>query len=426
MHAQSSASHLSNLDNYLEHLHTTGGFSGELLIAQAGAVRYHKVMGLAHEGLQVPLRGGEIYHIASLTKGFTGKLIREAMEEGRLNPTDKIRSFLPGLEDKFGAISVEHLLQHRSGLPHNKGIEDYWPVKSKLELTPEEILAEINQLALISAPGTEYHYSSPGYYLLGRLLEQLYERPFHELLAEKIWQPAKLEQTGTANSLDIIPGEVAGYHWAKEDSLIKAPYRNYGMIMGAGDLRSSAIDLWKWAEYCWAEEAAPAESDTYSFGWMIASSPRLKYFHGGGTWGFNSLLAHYPQENLTIVLLVNRSFVPVISWGQQIERIWFGEKFTAPDVSVSDKGTDQDYALYAGTYQSETSAMKLQIMRHEGDLYAKLGPNPPFQIFPRTAHQFFGKKVAVEFSFEEQAGKIIGVSATRMGQSFHFTKTSGS
>jgi hypothetical protein len=77
---------------------------------------------------------------------------------------------------------------------------------------------------------------------------------------------------------------------------------------------------------------------------------------------------------------------------------------------------------YRGTFISDSNKMALSVSTFKNSLYAQLGRNPPFEIYPRGDHQFFGKKIEIEFTFEINNDLIIGLSAERMGQLFHFKK----
>jgi hypothetical protein len=67
--------------------------------------------------------------------------------------------------------------------------------------------------------------------------------------------------------------------------------------------------------------------------------------------------------------------------------------------------------------------MNLRIIQNESALFAKLGGNPAFQIYPKGNHQFFGKKVDIQFSFDIKDGAVRSLTAEGMGRTFHFTKT---
>ena len=98
-----------------------------------------------------------------------------AEQEKKLKFSDPAIQYIPGLSDKFKNIIIHQLLTHSSGLPHNEGINNYWLTKSKLQMTTEQVINEINAVDLLFEPGSKTHYSSPGYYLLAVILENVYD-----------------------------------------------------------------------------------------------------------------------------------------------------------------------------------------------------------------------------------------------------------
>ncbi len=128
------------LETYLNAIHLKKSFSGEILVAKDSVILFQQTVGLASIENNVEIKKGAKYNIASITKTFTGALIAIAQEEGKLNVQDKAINYVNGLSSKFKEITINQLLNHSSGLPHNEGIEDYWLIKSKLQMTTEQVI----------------------------------------------------------------------------------------------------------------------------------------------------------------------------------------------------------------------------------------------------------------------------------------------
>src|SRR5690606_4012420 len=135
--------------------------------------------------------------------------------------------------------------------------------------------------------------------------------------------------TGVANTLKIIPQITSGYHLVNDDSLVVAPYRNYSMLKGAGDMYSNSMDLLKWNNsffsntllrektktsiFSKSEKAFKYKGEHYGYGWYIGTRIPIKYYHGGGTWGYSTNTAFYPDEKISIIILSNVSVLPITS-----------------------------------------------------------------------------------------------------------------
>ncbi len=425
------------LESYLNAIHQKKGFSGEILVANGMNILFQETIGLASYENNLELKKDAKYRIASITKTFTGTLIAIAQEERKLNGQNKAIDYVKGLSPKFKEITIEQLLTHKSGLPHNEAIKDYWLIKSKLQMTSEQVITEINAVDLLFEPDSEMRYSSLGYYLLASVLENIYSSSFEDLLKDKILDKLQMTETGIVDNLKIIPQMAFGYHLVSDDSLVVAPYRNYSMLKGSGDMYSTVTDLLKWNNSFFSNTLFSKKTkakgfakqnktmgnigDNYDFGWFISSETPQKYYHGGGTWGFSTHSAMYSDKQISIIILSNVSTLAISAIAEDVEKIVFGKTFQIPTVDEISKES-LNLEMYCGAFISDSNKMALSISAVNNSLYAKLGNNPPFEIYPKGNHQFFGKKIEIEITFEITNDLITGLSAERMGQFFHFKK----
>lgn len=437
--AQSQDSELKKeLHNYLSVIHLKNGFSGEILVAKGERILFQEAVGLASVENQILLKENAKYRIASITKTFTGLLLAIAKEEGKLDFNDKVNKYINSLSPKFENVTIYQLLTHTSGLPHNEGIKNYWLIKSKIQLDTEQVIGEINKLDLLFRSGTEMKYSSLGYYLLASVLENVYNNSYQNIIQEKILGEINMSETDIVKTINIVPKMTNGYHFISDDSLVVAPYRNYSMLKGAGDLYSTSIDLLKWSNSFFEDKLINKKSknliftpdktkientnNNYGLGWFIDNGKLKKYYHGGGTWGYSSYLALYPKTKISIILLSNISTLPTKSIGRDIEKMVFNLPFDIPKIDQEVASSLKDTKLYSGIYKSKTSEMKLKITDIENKLYAQLGRNPAFQIYSKGENNFFGKKIEIEFTFQFKDNSKTELIVNRQGQVFNFIK----
>lgn len=384
------------LQQYLDVQHQRLGFSGVLLIAKKDSIVYQGTVGMASMELNVPIKTDNKFRIASITKSFTAWLIVQAAKEGKLRLSDPLSSYIP---NRWPEITIEQLLTHTSGIPHNEGIRDYWTIRSRLPLTKEQALEAILEMKLLPKG---MHYSSPGYFLLACILEKVYNTSYEKLLAAKLPQ---LKQTGVYNVRSIIPALTAGYH-IMGDSLAVAPYRDPSLMKGSGDLYSTAEDLLKWNNTC----------NDFSYGWMKEGDA---FYHGGGSFGCSAINVVYPKDSLSIILLSNVSAMPVNEMWHDIEKIVFNRPFEMPEVNSYIKV--EDPVKYTGKY--ETEGATLMIILQNDQLYAKLGNNPAFEIYADSPLEFSGKKVNIRIIFkQDEKGNVIGLLTEGRGRTLHFIK----
>lgn len=438
--AQSSENTGKLLRQYLTVQEKRIGFNGVVLIGENENVLHRESIGKASFELGIPLTEGSVFRVASVTKSFTALLMVLAAQEGKLDLNDSLGKFFPELkEPQWRRITVAELLSHRSGIPHNEGIADYWSHKSLLPLNEGQALTEIFGTKLLFEPGSAYKYSSPGYFLLAIILEKLYHQNFAAILREKITFPLGMNGTGVYHTQAVIPGMTSSYHLAK-DSVLVAPYRDFSLMKGSGDLYSNPFDLLKWtnsfAGIQWNDELkaqifkSPSHDslqnneDAYGYGWFIrprTDEVKAAFYHGGGTYGCSAICVWYPESKISVIILSNLSVLPVNELWGDIEKIIFNHPFTLP---VVEERVNMDHAQLPkleGIYVSEQG--KLSIRAEKGQLYAKLGGNPAFEIYGLSPSGFYGKKVNAKFNFQsDQEGRVTGVTVESRGQIHTFSK----
>jgi D-alanyl-D-alanine carboxypeptidase len=127
-----------------------------------------------------------LLRIASLSKPFTSAAIFALVELGRLRTGDRgfgasgiLRTVvLRRHADWLQAISIEHLLAHTARGWPNKERD---PMFHEMGRNRTHLLQEtLDSVPLEPPPGTGYAYSNFGYFVLGRVIEQIFGVPYGE------------------------------------------------------------------------------------------------------------------------------------------------------------------------------------------------------------------------------------------------------
>lgn len=88
-----------------------------------------------------PVHGDTLFRIGSLTKQFTAAAIMQLIEQGRVSLDDPITRFLPNFPMQGHRITVEHLLNHTSGIHDYTQTGARWFSRVADDLTHEEVVA---------------------------------------------------------------------------------------------------------------------------------------------------------------------------------------------------------------------------------------------------------------------------------------------
>jgi CubicO group peptidase (beta-lactamase class C family) len=286
-----------------------------------------RAYGLAHRALQVPNTVDTQFALASGAKGLTALAVVSLIVDGALSLETPARSVLGDDLPLIGeAVTVEHLLSHRSG------IGDYldedaefdpsayvMPVPVHELATTEQYLAVLDGRPAKSEPGTKFSYCNSGFVVLALIAERASGVPFHELVQRRVCDPAGLDDTRFLRS-DDLPGRAAlGYvevDGVERSNVFHLPVRGSGdggVYSTVGDVRT----LWtaffggrivpeRWVAEMVRPRSILVDDKRYGLGFWLAGSGdavRLEGYDAGVS--FRSW--HYPGADLTHTAVSNTS-----------------------------------------------------------------------------------------------------------------------
>lgn len=209
VHAQAA-----NVEKVVNACARTQDFNGAVLIARKGKIDYLKYTGIANRHYNIPFSGKTIFHIFSLTKTFTAVLIMQLYEQGKINLDSTIAAYYPEYKGEAARkATIRNLLTYSSGRA-NKDISSPELIHQAYDNTIWQLDTFITTFLsepLTDTPGTKFNYNNGDYILLGKIIENLYHKPFEEVLRKKILKPLQLQHTGFLHHSDIISQIDEGY-----------------------------------------------------------------------------------------------------------------------------------------------------------------------------------------------------------------------
>lgn len=137
----------------------------------------------------------------SMAKSFTGTLVGIALEEGKIKSlSEPVTNYIPELletDPAYARITLQHLLDMRSGLQFNEGSYDLKDDAVKLGFRPN-IKKHMIKVPIAQEPG-RFRYQSVNTQLLGLVVERATGKKLSAYLEEKIWKPMGAERGATWN-----------------------------------------------------------------------------------------------------------------------------------------------------------------------------------------------------------------------------------
>lgn len=209
-------------------------FSGVVSVRTGSSVEFEQAYGSADRARGVAMTTQTRLAMASGSKGFTAATVLSLVVDGVLGLDTPARALLgsdlPLIAD---AVTVEHLLTHRSGIGDyvDEDLPEPAPLavpNSALDSTPA-YLAVLDGWPQKFAPGSRFSYCNSGFVVLALLAERAASTPFELLVDARVFAPAGMAATGYLRS-DALPANAATGYLADGSSNASAL-----PLLGSGD-----------------------------------------------------------------------------------------------------------------------------------------------------------------------------------------------
>ena len=271
------------------------------------------------------------FRLASVTKHMTALAVLMLVEEGELSLDQTLTELFDGFPRYGASITVEHLLQHRSGL---LDYEPLVPTTAREQVRDADVLAMMMaQSETYFAPGSEYRYSNSGYAVLAMLVESLSGMSFEDALTTRLFQPNGMAATvAYVQGVNSVSERAFGYTVTDEGSVMPTDQSLYSAVLGDGGVYSSLEDLTRWARADFGAGLVSAETmrqvlapalEDYGFGWRIdALDGKRRVHHSGSTSGFRNHVVRFPDDGVTVIVLTNRAGPDVRPLADQVAALY--------------------------------------------------------------------------------------------------------
>ena len=405
-------------------------FMGAALVARDGKVLLSKGYGFANLEWGVANSPASKFRLGSITKQFTAACILLLEERGKLKVDDPVKKYMTDAPAAWDKVTIFNLLTHTSGIPSFTGFPDYASTEA-IATTPEKLVARFRDKPLEFQPGEKWNYSNSGYVLLGYLIEKISQQSYSEFVQENIFTPLGMKDSGYDSNSAIILHRASGYTPSAKGT-IHAGYIDMSIPFSAGSLYSTTEDLLRWEQGLMggkllsaaslAKMTTPFKND-YAFGLAVHAVNGHKVIeHGGGIEGFNTEIAYYPEDKLTVVVLANLNGGVPETIAKALAQVAHGEKVVLPSERKEITVSPAVLGAYVGTYQL-TPDFSIVVTFEGGQLMAQATGQPKFPLFAESETKFFLKVVEAEVEFfKNEKGEVTHLILHQGGQDQKGTK----
>lgn len=295
-----------------------------VLIMQDGEAVYSRGFGYADLENGVRITPESVFRLGSVSKQFTTMAIMVLAEDGKLDYDDPLSRHIPEL-DSWPGVTIRHMMHHTSGMPdfYEGDFYDNYPPDGPMVQNADlvEVMARYPEPDFL--PGEQYVYNNAAYDLLPVVVERASGQSFYEFVRSQVFQPAgMLTATPFSASGPEIAGRVFGYT-STADGFALDDYDPFNTVLGSGSIYATLHDFVAWERSLAANTVVSAAtlheaytsgklndgSETgYGFGWRIGDYQGHRRMMHTGSWvGFRTAFARFPNDDLAVAVLTNRS-----------------------------------------------------------------------------------------------------------------------
>ena len=207
------------LDQALQAEVDQGRLAGiDILVEQDGKLLHRSRHGYQDIAADVPLAADSLYKIFSLTKPVTSVAMLMLQEQGKLSLDDPLAKYLPEFDNLQVAVAdgpdgqpqtaapshaptLRELMNQTAGFSYgvfSQSQVDTLYLKADLfnrDQTLADMVSKLAKLPLLNQPGTVWNYSL-SVDIQARVIEVVSGQPYDQFLAENIFQPLGMSDTG--------------------------------------------------------------------------------------------------------------------------------------------------------------------------------------------------------------------------------------
>ncbi|MEP7272439.1 MAG: serine hydrolase domain-containing protein [Acidobacteriota bacterium] len=294
-------------------------------IVRGDRLVFARGFGVANIETGEPVRPEMLFRLGSTTKMFTAAGLLKLVEARKIDLDSPIGKYAKGLDPAIARITPAQLLSHSAGL-RDAAVMFGKHDDAELGVT----VRALNEQSLFTEPGRVYSYANPGYWLAGYVTEEVSGRAYADELSESLFKPLGMTRTTIRPTMAITFPLAQGHDGSPtEKPHVIRPLADNAGNWPAGSMFSSITDLSRFviafmnggridgvqvlsreliSMMSTPRVEIPGTDSKYAFGLNIGTFNGVRVVqHGGSRSGFGSLIRMFPDKQIAVILLINRT-----------------------------------------------------------------------------------------------------------------------
>ena len=293
-------------------------------VVENGKFVWSSGFGMADLENFVPATSSTLYRLASISKPLTAVAAMQLYERGKLDLDAPVQKYCPAFPQKDTPISTRQVMGHIGGIRHYRGDAEKDLEIGNTKYFDKPIEAGLNFFKddpLVAKPGTEFHYSTQGYTLVGCVIEGASGTNYVDYMRDQVFTPAEMPSTQPDQRFSIIPHRTRFYDLDKANRVENADFLDSSYKIPGGGLISSADDMARFEvailhdkllrratrDLMWTPlKPTDGKPDDYGLGWGTGNSAGVPHVgHTGGQQGTSTAMMIAPQQQAGVIVLTN-------------------------------------------------------------------------------------------------------------------------
>jgi len=386
-------------------------------VARDGQVVIARGYGVANLEHSVAVTPETVFHIASISKNILAAVVLELVDEGKLQLDDDVTKYVPEAPTQGRHVTVRQLLSHTSGIYSFTSLPNAAD-NERLELTHDQVLGLIKDRPLDFEPGTRWRYDNSAFYLAGMVVERVTKQEYGAYVREHVFKPLGMSSASLCDARIVVPHLASGYE-VDGGALVNAAFMTWKLPFAAGAVCATASDLLKWeAALDTGRVLTPSSLALMRTPTTLADGMKIDYGlgtrlgsldghrvlgHTGSGGGFRNVFESFPDDHLTIVILMNLGDAgspPPVAIAAEIARAALGlaKKNTLLDLPVP----GAELAALSGKYDSDEGPV--EIFARDGKLHFRIPGRQIEGVLRRQAENVYAINENTEAHFVMSGG----------------------
>lgn len=326
----------------------------------------------------LPVTADTLFQTGSISKTFTGTLIMQLVEQGKIDLDAPVRKYIKDFKVKDKVVSenvtVRHLLTHMGGW-----VGDYFNDFGNGDDALDRMVKDIAKMPQVQPLGTIWSYNNTGFNVASRIIEVVTKKPYEQSMQEMLLDPLGLDMTFFYPS-DILFTHrfVVGHQIVKKEVKVARPWAIGRAGNGVGGVVSNVRDLLKYARFHMSNgkkgvisgkslkamrvpQVDAGARGMMGITWFIRKVGDLTvYGHGGATNGQQAYFFFIPDKDFACAILTNSDDGGIITAGvfSKVLELYFNTKSKLPKPVEMDSIALKEFT---GRYQIGTECFDLRV-----------------------------------------------------------------